>query len=167
MIQFQSKPINIQFEDLNLIFGPSIAHMSREGSFLGQQRNAKAAPPRGDSDSAIADDYGPESDDSVSSYDSTNAFNVFQHELRFKQKNERTAAAREALQAFMRGQQRPSMAQAQREDEERERETMRSIARQVNLKVNNLHIRYEDDYFSGGQPYSMGCVIESMQFMQA
>ena len=76
MIQFQSKPINIQFEDLNLIFGPSIAHMSREGSFLGQNRHAKVNAPRGDSESAC-DNYGPESDESDSSYDSTNAFNVF------------------------------------------------------------------------------------------
>ena len=44
---------------------------------------------------------------------------------------------------------------------------MRSIARQVNLSINNLHIRYEDDYFSGGQPYTMGCVIESVQLTQS
>ena len=76
MIQFQSKPINIQFEDLNLIFGPSTAHMSREGSFLAQNRNPKAPIPQGD-DSAELDNYGMESIESDSSYDSTNAFNVF------------------------------------------------------------------------------------------
>ena len=43
MIQFQSKPINVHFEDLNLIFGPSLSHMSREGSFLGQRRNKPSA----------------------------------------------------------------------------------------------------------------------------
>ena len=44
---------------------------------------------------------------------------------------------------------------------------MRSMARQINLKINKLHIRYEDDYFSGGQPYTMGCVIESVQLTQS
>ena len=43
MIQFQSKPINVHFEDLNLIFGPSLSHMSREGSFLGQRGNKPSA----------------------------------------------------------------------------------------------------------------------------
>ena len=44
---------------------------------------------------------------------------------------------------------------------------MRSIARQVNLKANNVHIRYEDDYFAGAAPYTMGWVVESLQLMQS
>ena len=43
---------------------------------------------------------------------------------------------------------------------------MRSMARQINIKVNNLHIRYEDDYFAGGQPYTMGWVLKSFQVSQ-
>ena len=44
---------------------------------------------------------------------------------------------------------------------------MRSIARQLNLKASNVHIRYEDDYFSGAMPYTMGWVIESLQLIQS
>ena len=44
---------------------------------------------------------------------------------------------------------------------------MRSMARQINIKVNNLHVRYEDDYFSGGHPYTMGFVIKSLQVNQS
>ena len=75
--------------------------------------------------------------------------------------------AREALQAFIRSQQESSHAQQEREDEEKEKEFMRSMARQINIKVNNLHIRYEDDYFSGGNPYTMGLVIKSLQVNQS
>ena len=82
MIQFQSKPINVQFEDLNLIFGPSLSHVSREGSFLGQNRH-KASARGGNYDESEIDQQ-MESDGSDSSYDSTNAFNVYQHSLRFK-----------------------------------------------------------------------------------
>ena len=107
-----------------------------------------------------------ESDGSDTSYDSTNGFNVYQHSLRFKQRNEKATLAREALQAFIKAQQDPSFGASEREDEEKEKEFMRSIARQINIKVNNLHIRYEDDYFSGGQPYTMGFVIKSFNLAQ-
>ena len=35
------------------------------------------------------------------------------------------------------------------------------MARQMNLKINKLHIRYEDDYFCEEScPYSCGIVVE-------
>ena len=138
--------------------------MSREGSFLGQNRH-KASARGGNYDESEIDQQ-LESDGSDSSYDSTNAFNVYQHSLRFKQKNEKASLAREALQAFIKAQQDPNFGASEREDEEKEKEFMRSMARQINVKVNNLHIRYEDDYFSGGQPYTMGWVLKSFQISQ-
>ena len=41
------------------------------------------------------------------------------------------------------------------------------MARQVNLKINNLHIRYEDDYFSHGNPYTLGWVVNSFEIKQS
>ena len=43
---------------------------------------------------------------------------------------------------------------------------MRSMARQINIKINNFHIRYEDDYFSYNQPYTMGCVFKTFHLTQ-
>ena len=51
-------------DDLNLIFGPSLKHMSNDASFL--------AGHCGNSRQENDNDY-----DSESSYDSTNAFNIF------------------------------------------------------------------------------------------
>ena len=41
------------------------------------------------------------------------------------------------------------------------------MARQLNLKIDKLHVRYEDDYFCGSQPFSMGWVVDSVQTMQS
>ena len=138
--------------------------MSREGSFLGQNRNKPSA--RGGIYDEAEIDQQMESDGSDSSYDSTNAFNVYQHSLRFKQRNEKATLAREALQAFIKAQKDPSYGASEKEDEEKEREFMRSMARQINIKINNFHIRYEDDYFSYNQPFTMGCVFKTFQVSQ-
>ena len=68
VISFHSKPIEIEFDDLCLICGPSLHHMSHDTSFL--QRRAPQYSSRSDFNNNGYDD------DSESSYDSTNAFNV-------------------------------------------------------------------------------------------
>ena len=80
MLQFYSKPITISFENLNLVLGPSTEHMSRETSFFYKNQTRRAIYNRNNNNESESE--GEEEADS--SYDSTNAFNVFQHEIKAK-----------------------------------------------------------------------------------
>lgn len=66
MLKFQSSPIEVQIDDLNLIFGPSLHHVSNDASFLAGQGQLGNSCQENDNEF-----------DSESSYDSTNAFNIF------------------------------------------------------------------------------------------
>ena len=81
VISFHSKPIEIEFTNLSLVFGPSLHQMSHKTSFI-QHRNDPDEGRLG-------------AEDSESSYDSTNAFNVHHHSLKdpHKQKSSRANPA--------------------------------------------------------------------------
>lgn len=34
----------------------------------------------------------------------------------------------------------------------------------LNISVKNIHIRYEDDYFTPDEPYSFGMIVKEVQF---
>lgn len=39
----------------------------------------------------------------------------------------------------------------------------RDLCKSVQLQINKLHIRYEDDYFNSGSPYAWGIVIDHLK----
>jgi len=48
------------------------------------------------------------------------------------------------------------------EEEEDSGQSIRSTLNLLQLKINGLHIRFEEDYFSGDKPYSIGLVADSL-----
>jgi hypothetical protein len=40
---------------------------------------------------------------------------------------------------------------------------VRDLYKSVQLQINKLHIRYEDDYFNAGSPYAWGIVIDHLK----
>ena len=43
----------------------------------------------------------------------------------------------------------------------------KDILKGLTIVIKNLHLRYEDDYYSGETPYSFGIVIEELSFDSA
>ena len=52
-------------------------------------------------------------------------------------------------------------------DPQAEEYTGRSILNQLQVTVNGLHIRFEEDYFSADRPYSIGLVADKVTFYSA
>lgn len=190
VISFNSSPIELEFDDLSLVFGPSLHHMSHDESFM--QRGTQSPLHQG---TPV---------DSESSYDSTNAYSIHQHNLvvnrtkqaqvpisvqknlasspsdpiRFPQRTwKEHQKMLDKLKQHKANQERRKMSKkgstmdnfdfntdailgggsAQASDQ-----GMGPTLGQIQVKINGLHIRYEDDFFSADMPYSMGLVADTL-----
>ena len=54
-----------------------------------------------------------------------------------------------------------------KERELKDKDGFRPILEQMVIKINRLHVRYEDDYFSNDRPYSIGLVANSVTIDKA
>ena len=53
------------------------------------------------------------------------------------------------------------------DDEDDEEQNPRSMIGQVQVKINGLHVRFEEDYFSAEKPYSIGLTASSFELQSA
>ena len=44
--------------------------------------------------------------------------------------------------------------------EDDEEQNLRSMLGQIQVKINGLHVRFEEDYFSAEKPYSLGLIAD-------
>eukprot|EP00347_Sterkiella_histriomuscorum_P022380 403330690 len=121
-----SNPLELTIDDLYLILGPNMSFVSHDESY-------------------IADEELDES------YDSTNVFNIFEHELQIKKKTKNKASS-----------QNQQKQQNQEENDDSLRSNFNSLMKNLKLSIKNLHIRFEDDYFSADSPYSFGVVTDKL-----
>lgn len=144
-------PITIEIEEILFILGPSLKFMT----------NHEMDKPEDNVDDL------EESMEVVEceSYDSVNHLEVIQSRIkhrRIKQKRqenfERKKRAKEAIED------RKKRKYGEETDPDSIVKNFSLILKLMNLKVNKIHIRYEDDYFHGRDPYSFGIVIKSVQF---
>ena len=106
------------------------------------------------------------------SYDSTNAFNVFEHEMKIKPNNEnelpgqadRSPNCAESHQKALENLKYLSQTDFLKEkliDEEKQVQNVRLIFKNIKLSIDRLHIRYEDDYYQAelGKKFAFGIII--------
>lgn len=134
LLSFWSSPLEIQIDDMHLVLGPSTFFRSNDESYIEET---------------------PE-DILNMSYDSTNAFNVFEHEMKIKantgvgsldqldmNNNTDLKSVENARYIAQVEQLRDRLL-----EEEKQVQNVRLIFKNLKLRINKLHIRFEDDYYN-------------------
>ena len=129
VLSFWTSPLELVIDDVYLVLGPSTFFRSNEDSYIVES--------------------GP--DLLNATYDSTNAFNVFDHEMKIKQ-NTATQKAASMAPDFksIENLKYLSISDRLKEgliDEEKQVQNVRLIFKNIKLNISRLHIRYEDDYY--------------------
>lgn len=88
-----------------------------------------------------------------SEYDDANMYNIFHHELKLAKKKSNSNSK-----------QKKSKKVKEIEETMKYIHEMLSKLKFINLEVNRVHIRYEDDYFAMDHPFSFGAIIEKIDF---
>ena len=106
------------------------------------------------------------------SYDSTNAFNVFEHEMKIKSNtgigslDMQDTAANTDLKSVENAWYIAQVEQLRERllEEEKQVQNVRLIFKNLKLKINRLHIRFEDDYYGQylGKKFAFGISIQSL-----
>ena len=87
-----------------------------------------------------SEDFSPKD---CASYDSANAYNIFQHELRVQPKQE------------------PTCPQPSDPDQS---SSLRALIQQLQLKISDIHVRFEEDHYTL-LPYSIGLQIAQFELV--
>ncbi|CDW82744.1 UNKNOWN [Stylonychia lemnae] len=121
-----NNPLELAIDDLYLILGPNMSFLSHNESYIG--------------DEGLDD-----------SYDSTNVFNIFEHDLQIKNKVKNIDKIE------------PKKEQnSENNDDDSLKSNSHNLMKNLRLTIKRLHIRFEDDYFSAQSPYSFGVVIDQV-----
>jgi len=153
VLSFWSNPLELTIEDLYLVVGPSTFFQSNEESYIDE----------------------PAEDILNASYDSTNAFNVFDHEMKIKSGGGDMGGPGAVADASGDSQVKAldnlkylSQTDFLKEkliDEEKQVQNVRLIFKNIKLRIDRLHIRYEDDFYQSdlGKKFAFGIIIRSLQ----
>eukprot|EP00347_Sterkiella_histriomuscorum_P010120 403377528 len=125
LLQMWNSPVEIDIDDLFIILGPNYSIVSNEDSYI-------------------------EEDDQHlnNSYDESNMFNIFEHQLKLRKKTKDEVDKK-----------KPIKRQNTQEQQQWEKQTFDFI-KNLKLKINKVHVRYEDDCFNGEFPFSFGVVLD-------
>ena len=144
VLSFWSSPLELIIDDVYLVMGPSTYFRSHTESYI---------------------EEAPE-DLLNASYDSTNAFNVFEHEMKIKANSADASAGQMGQEEQKALENLKYLAQADflRDrliDDEKQVYNVRLIFKNLKLTINRLHIRYEDDYYQAalGKKFAFGLTI--------
>lgn len=142
ILNFWSNPLTMNIDEVYLILGPSTFFRSSQDSYIEENTN----------------------DLLNSSYDSTNAFNVFDHEMKIKTEQESQAPL---IPDFKSVENLKYLAQSQflqdrLVEEESQVMNVRIIFKNIVLNINKMHVRYEDDYYQSdlGKKFACGITLE-------
>jgi len=151
VLSFWSSPLELTIDDVYLVMGPSTYFRSHNESYI---------------------EEAPE-DLLNASYDSTNAFNVFEHEMKIKANTAGESAA-DGGQAGLDEENKmlenlKYLAQAdflrdRLVEDEKQVQNVRLIFKNLKLTISWLHIRYEDDYYQAdlGKKFAFGLTVQSL-----
>lgn len=85
-------------------------------------------------------------------YDENNAFNVFSNNLKLRKKTKTPVDPIESVKESKPGDSGKESVGLSKEQKD--------AVRGLTINIKRLHLRYEDDYYSGETPYSFGVVID-------
>ena len=145
VLNFWTSPLELEIDDVHLVLGPSTYFRSNNESYIEE----------------------PQEDILNHSYDSTNAFNVFEHEMKIKantvheQANiDKNIKNLEELRYLA----STDFLKARLLDEESQVKNVRLIFKNIKLTIRRLHIRYEDDHYSAalGKKFAFGITIDQL-----
>ena len=135
ILQMWNGPVEIAIEDLFIILGPNLNVVSHDDSFIEENDHTVREP-----------------------YDDSNMFNIFEHQLKLRKKGPSKFSA---LLKILDEEDVKKKIQRQNtiEQQQQDKQTFDFI-KNMKLKINKLHVRYEDDYLNGDSPFSFGLVID-------
>ena len=158
VLSFWTSPLELVIDDVYLVLGPSTFFRSNEDSYI--------------------EETGP--DLLNASYDSTNAFNVFDHEMKIKansggamagEDQARPSAAHPDVKAFehLKCLAQSELLKERLIEEEKQVQNVRLIFRNIRLTISRVHIRYEDDYYQAdlGKKFAFGVTLSSLMVQSA
>jgi hypothetical protein len=144
-------PLTIEVDEILFILGPSLKYMT----------NHETVKPEDNVDDL------EESMEVVEceSYDAVNHLETIQSRIKYKQvKQKRQEALARKKRAKEAIEDRKNRKYGEETDPDSMVKNFSMILKLMNVKVNKIHIRYEDDYFHDRDPYSFGLVVKSVQF---
>ncbi len=101
--------------------------------------------------------------DQDESYDTSNCFNIFTHQIKFAV--DRMSPPPEDLGSKKRNGKKKAAGQEQPKEGEEQgvfQGYAKNILKNIKLSLNHLHIRYEDDYFSSQKPFAFGLLCDQV-----
>jgi hypothetical protein len=144
VLSFWTSPLELVVNDMYLVLGPSTFFRSNDESYIEENQ----------------------ADLLNASYDSTNAFNIFEHEMKIKQTASEAFDADPEKKEFenLKFLANSEFIKERLNDEEKQVQNVRMIFRNLRLNIQRLHIRYEDDYYSRflGKKFAFGITIEQL-----
>ena len=123
--------MHIVLDNVFFIVGPSIRVVSKDDSYLHESEKELLEP-----------------------YDENNGFNIFTNNLKLRKK-----LGRVDLDNLPRKYPQPKTL-AEMKDAQSLTKEQKDLVKGLTLSIKKLHLRFEDDYYSGDTPYSCGIVIQ-------
>jgi len=145
ILSFWTSPLELEISDIYLVMGPSTFFRSSHDSYIEES-----------------------TDDLLNtSYDSTNAFNVFDHEMKIKQGNLEPRVSATDLKSIenLKYLSSSDFLKERLIEEEKQVQNVRLIFRNIKLLIKRLHIRYEDDYYQAdlGKKFVFGLTLNTLR----
>ena len=147
MFSSDAQSLQLSLENVFFILGPSMRVISKDDSYLQESEQELLEP-----------------------YDENNAFNVFTNNLKLRKKpsraNESSAGGKvdvseRKYHRFKETSTNSSMiATALVKEQVGLSKDQQDAVKGLTIFIKRLHLRYEDDYYSGESPYSFGVVID-------